>query len=117
MKITTIIMGVILFAIATMIIYGWGLVKQKNQTSDLMGLLFGKGEEKVKKYLKKQETITAADVEWMCDGLEAKLPFSASRAVVKNKKDFARQLLDYMVKTGQLEKDGPVYKKAGKAKR
>ena len=29
MEISTVVIGIILFAIATMIIYGWGLVKQK----------------------------------------------------------------------------------------
>ena len=34
MKPSTVIIGIILFAIVTMIIYGWGIVKQKNQTKD-----------------------------------------------------------------------------------
>ena len=109
MKISTIIIGIILFAIATMIIYGWGLVRQRNQTGDLMKLLFSKGESQVKKYLKKNEYITKTDVERICGGLEAKMPFSANRAVVKDKKDFAAQLLAYMEKTGQLQKDGAKY--------
>ena len=42
MKPSTVIIGIILFAIVTMIIYGWGIVKQKNQTKDLMNLLLAK---------------------------------------------------------------------------
>ena len=30
METSTIILGIFLFAIATMIIYGWGLMRQKN---------------------------------------------------------------------------------------
>ena len=52
MKLSTAIIGIVLFAIATMILYGWGIVKQKNQTNDLMNLLFSKGQDKIKKYLK-----------------------------------------------------------------
>ena len=52
MKILTVIIGIALFAIVTMILYGWGIVKQTNQTSDLMNLLFSKGQDKIKKYLK-----------------------------------------------------------------
>lgn len=111
MEISTIIIGIILFAIATMIIYGWGMVRQKRQTGDLMNLLFSKGQSKVHKYLKNNEYITAVDVEKLCDKLEAKMPFSQDRAVVKNKKDYAKQLLTYMVKTGQLEQEGNRYKK------
>ena len=114
MKISTIIIGIILFAIATMIIYSWGLKKQKNQTGDLMNLLFSKGESRVRKYLKSHDDITSADVEKLCDNLEAKLPFSANRAVVKDKKNYAKQLLAYMVKTGQLEQEGNRYKKVKK---
>ena len=55
MKPSTVIIGIILFAIVTMIIYGWGIVKQKNQTKDLMNLLFSKGQDKIKKYLKQNE--------------------------------------------------------------
>lgn len=107
----TIILGVIFFAIATMIIYGWGLVKQRNQSTDLMNLLFSKGNAKVKKYLKKNEYVTLEDVEKMADGLEAKQPFSSNKAVVKDKRDFSQKLLQYMVKTGQIEEEGNRYKK------
>ena len=55
MKISTVIIGIALFAIVTMILYGWGIVKQKNQTSDLMNLLFSKGQDKIKKYLAKRK--------------------------------------------------------------
>ena len=71
MEISTVVIGIILFAIATMIIYGWGLVKQKNQSSDLMNMLFSKGNSKVKKYLKKNEYITLPQVAELCDGIEA----------------------------------------------
>ncbi len=116
MKPITIILGVIFFAIATMIIYGWGLVRQKNQSADLMNLLFSKGNAKVKKYLKKNEYVTVEDVEKMADGLEAKQPFSGNRAIVKDKKDFSTKLLQYMVKTGQIEQEGSRYKKINNKK-
>ena len=99
MKPSTVIIGIILFAIVTMIIYGWGIVKQKNQTKDL-----------IKKYLKQNEYITISQVEQICDGLEAKQPFSQNRAVVKNKQDYAKKLIEYMLKTNQIEKEGSRYK-------
>lgn len=98
--------------IATMIIYAWGLVKQKNQGRDLTNQLFRKGNDLVLKYLKTHPHVTAADVEKMCGGITAKMPFSRSRAVVVNPKDYTKELLGYMVKTGQLTKDGALYKKA-----
>ena len=110
MEKSTIIMGIILFAIATMVIYGWGLVKQKNQSSDLMSMLFSKGKAKVKKYLKKNEYITINQVEDLCENIEAKMPFSKNKAVVKNKRDFARQLISYMIKTDQIIEEKGKYK-------
>ncbi len=110
MKTSTIIMGIVFFAIATMIIYAWGMVKQKNQTQDLMNLLFSKGQDRVKKYLKKNEYITISQVEEICENLDAKQPFSQNRAVVRNKKDYARQLVEYMLKTNQIEQEGNRYK-------
>ncbi|MCO7162790.1 hypothetical protein NIA04_05165 [Anaerostipes hadrus] len=110
MKLSTAIIGIVLFAIATMILYGWGIVKQKNQTNDLMNLLFSKGQDKIKKYLKQNEYITISQVEQICEGLEAKQPFSRNRAVVKDKRDYAKKLVEYMLKTNQLEKEGSRYK-------
>ena len=98
----------------TMIIYGWGIVKQKNESQDLMNLLFSKGESKVKKYLKNHDYITITDVEKLSENLEAKQVFSPNKIVVKDKKDYAKQLMNYMVKTGQVEIEGNRYKKAGK---
>ena len=106
----TIIIGIILFAIATMIIYSWGLMKQKKQPADLMNMLFSRGMAKVKKTLKKNGSVTLGDVEQISENLEAKMPFSKNKAVVKNKKDFSQKLLDYMLKTGQIEQEGSRYK-------
>jgi len=111
MKISTIIIGICLFAVATMIIYVWGLKKQGDQTKDLMNLLFSNGESKLKKYMKDHDCVTQKEVERLCEGLTAKFPFSQNKAVVRDTKDFTDRLLQYMVKTGQLEKDGKYYKK------
>ena len=92
MKISTVIIGIALFAIVTMILYGWGIVKQKNQTSDLMNLLFSKGQDKIKKYLKQHEYVTISQVEQICEGLEAKQPFSRNKAVVKDKRNSSKEI-------------------------
>ena len=66
----------------------------------------------LKKYLKKNEYITLPQVAELCDGIEAKLPFSKNKAIVKDKNDFAKQLMQYMVKTGQVEEENGSYKKS-----
>ena len=68
------------------------------------------GKQIEKKYLKQNEYITISQVEQICEGLEAKQPFSRNRAVVKDKRDYAKKLVEYMLKTNQLEKEGSRYK-------
>lgn len=116
MSVWQILLGIFLFMIATMVIYGWGLVRQKNLGKDLTNQLFDKGNRKVLDYLKKNPHITEGEVEKLCSGITAKLPFSGSKAVVAKPKEYARELLGYMVKTGQLEKTGALYKRAERKK-
>ena len=49
---------VLLFAVATMIVYGWGLWRTMRQGSDLANMLSSKGISKVKKALKKNKSLT-----------------------------------------------------------
>lgn len=112
MSVWQILLGIFLFMIATMVIYGWGLIRQKNLGKDLTNQLFDKGNRKVLKYLKTNPHITEGEVEKLCSTITAKLPFSRSKAVVVKPKEYARELLEYMVKTGQLEKQGALYKRA-----
>ncbi|HAJ73204.1 MAG TPA: hypothetical protein DCM49_00225 [Lachnospiraceae bacterium] len=109
MSFVTIIIGIVLFAAATMLIYGWGMYRQMNQSKDLMNLLFSQGVNKVNKYLKKNDSVTEKQVEEMVEGMTAKLPFSSKKSVVADPKEFARRLLDHMVRTGRLSRDGRKY--------
>ena len=111
MKISTIIIGIILFALATMLIYVWGMYRQVNQSKDLMNLLFSNCESQVRKYLKKHSVVSTKEVEEMVTGLTAKLPFSSKKSVVTDPKEFTEKLMDYMVRTGQVERDGMNYRK------
>ena len=45
---------VLLFAVATMIVYGWGLWRASRQNQDLANMLSAKGISAVKKVLKKK---------------------------------------------------------------
>ena len=49
---------VLMFAVATMIIYGWGLWRTMHQKQDLSNMLCSKGISKVKKTLKKNGPMT-----------------------------------------------------------
>ena len=47
---------VLLFAVATMIVYGWGLWRTSRQNQDLANMLSAKGISAVKKALKKKRS-------------------------------------------------------------
>lgn len=49
---------ILLFAVATMLIYGWGLWRSLHQKQDLNNLLTSKGISKIKKELKRNGKMT-----------------------------------------------------------
>ena len=57
---------VLMFAVATMIIYGWGLWRTMHQKQDLSNMLCSKGISKVKKALKKNKSLTKKELEPLC---------------------------------------------------
>ena len=66
---------VLLFAVATMIVYGWGLWRASRQNQDLANMLSAKGISAVKKVLKKKGPLTRKELEPFVKDLTAKQPF------------------------------------------
>lgn len=89
---------VLLFALATMIVYGWGMWRSMRQQQDLSNMLSAKGISKVKKALKKNGSMTAADLEPFVKNLTAKQPFSREQIGVTDPAKFLGSILPYMVK-------------------
>lgn len=88
---------VLMFALAAMIIYGWGLWKTMRQSQDLANLLSAKGISRIKKALKKNGPMTAKQLEDAVAGLTAKQPFSREQIGVTDPKQFVSSLLPYMI--------------------
>ena len=82
---------ILLFALATMIIYAWGLWRSVRQNQDLSNLLAAKGVSKVKKALRKKSGLTLKE-------LTAKQPFSRQQIAVTDPKEFLNSILPYMVR-------------------
>ena len=99
------VIGILLFAMATVFVYVWGIIKQRNQAGDLSKLLYSKGTAKIKKYLKKHETATEKELEELMKGLRASLFYSRNQAVVQDTGDFVRQLTSYMLEYHLLLKE------------
>lgn len=92
------ILYILLFALATMIIYGWGLWRSMRQQRDLSNMLSAKGISKVKKTLKKNGAMSAKELEPFVKGLNAKQPFSREQIAVTDPGAFLSSILPYMLK-------------------
>lgn len=89
---------VLLFAVATMLIYGWGLWRSMHQKQSLSNLLSSKGVANVKKALKQHGPMTRKELEPFVKDLTAKQPFSQKRIGVTDPKQFLDSILPYMIK-------------------
>ena len=89
---------VLLFALATAIIYAWGLWRSMRQRQDLSNLLSAKGVTKIKKALRKNGSMTRRDLEPVIKDLTAKQPFSRQQIAVTDPKEFLESILSYMIR-------------------
>lgn len=96
---------VLLFALATMIIYAWGLWRSMRQSQDLSNMLSAKGISRVKKALRKSGGLTAAELEACVKGLTAKQPFSRQQIAVTEPKQFLESILPYMVRQKMITEE------------
>lgn len=93
---------VLLTALATMIIYGWGLIKMQHQTQDLVSMLYSKCERKVRKQLKKKGRMSLKEVEQLVEGTQVRLFYSKQRMGVTDAKTFAKSMLSHMKSIGDI---------------
>lgn len=101
-QIGTIIVGVILFAIATAILYIIGMKKKMNEEKRLFEMLLNNGAYRVVKYLKTHDNITSNGIGYVIKDISAREFGSAKKAVIKDGRAFQDTLLDYMLKEGYI---------------
>ena len=90
---------ILLFAVATMLIYGWGLWRSMHQNQDLNNLLTSKGISRIKKELKRNGKMTKKELADCVKG-------------VTNPNQFLDSLLPYMERQEMISKskqNGKVY--------
>lgn len=93
---------VLLFALATMIIYGWGLWRTIRKNQDLSNMLCAKGISRIKRVLRKNGPMTRRDIEPFVKNLTASQPFSRDRISVTDPAQFLDSILPYMVRQKML---------------
>ena len=89
-----IVIGIVLFALATAILYVWGLKKSVEQKDDLNHILLNRCGNKVVKYLRKHKTITKAQVAEQITGVTAGEFWSRHRLKVQDPKKFSQLLIE-----------------------
>lgn len=88
---------ILLFALATAVIYGWGLWRSVRQQQDLSNMLSAKGISKIKKALKKGP-LSRKDLEPVVSTLTARQPFSSEQISVTDPGKFLDSILPYMIR-------------------
>ncbi len=91
------VLYVVMFMVATILVYGWGLWRAQNQQYDLQKMLTAKAVGKVQRALKKQGSLDKAAVMELVKNLKVHQPFSKTYLGVTNPSSFAEELMRYMV--------------------
>ena len=101
-----IILGIALFALATAILYVWGLRKSMTQAQDLERILLSKSAQRVVNYLKSHDTITQQEIARQVQGVKAGMFWSRNRVEVHAPDAFAGKLVRFMLEQQLLEDAG-----------
>lgn len=98
--------GIFLFAVASAILYVWGLKKSVNQQADMTRILLSRCGNRIIKYLKKHESITLSEAARQIDGVTASEFWSRKRLTVMEPEKFAVQVVQFLVEQQYLEPAG-----------
>lgn len=101
-----IILGILLFAIITAILYVWGLKKSVGQMEDLNRSLMSACGRRVVKYLKKHDTITKAEIAELIDGMKVGQFWSHQKIQVQDGKKVSGQVIDFLLDQQYIESAG-----------
>lgn len=113
----TVIIGIGMFTVVTMILTAWGIRKKDRQKAKLANMLLSKSADHVMHYLKDHETVSEKEMRELVDGLQVREFGSPARAVVEGNQLFVSKLIEAMLHDGLIEAAGqekgkPIYKKA-----
>lgn len=106
MTIGQIILGVLMFAVVTAVLYAWGLSKSLGQKEDLARNLLRACGSRVVKYLKTHETITAAEVARQIEGVTVGQFWSRNKLKVQDAGKFSGQVIDFLLNQQYIESAG-----------
>ena len=101
-----IVLGILLFAAVTAILYIWGLKKSMAQGDELTHILLNRCGNKVVKYLKKHGTITEKQMAQEIRGVTAGEFWSRKRVMVQNPEKFVQEVISFLTDQQYIEAVG-----------
>lgn len=103
---TTIVIGTLMFAFATVILYSIGLKRKQTREKRLYEALLNNAAYRVRAYLKENGTATSKQIGYISQGAKAKEFMSSQVAVIADGKMFQNRIIDYMLEKGYIEECG-----------
>lgn len=105
MNLWSTILGIVMFAAATAVLYVWGLKKSFGQQEDMSRALLHACGSKVLRHLKKHGTVSREEVAGLIEGTIVGPMWSRQRMKVQSGKDYAPQVIDFLVDQQYIQED------------
>ena len=98
----TIVIGIILFALATMLLYGIGLKRKATEEKRLNDMLLNNSARRVLKYLKNHDYVTKDEIGYIINDVKASEFHSKKTAVISDGRIFQDELAGFMLEKGYI---------------
>ena len=91
-----IVIGIILFALATMLLYGIGLKRKATEDKRLNDMLLNNGARRVLSYLKDHDQVTKNEIGYIIEDVKASEFHSRKTAIITDGKAFQDKLVQFV---------------------
>ncbi len=95
---------VLLFAIATVIVYIWGMKKEQSKEKELLDNLYRKSEKIVLKAFKQNKTLSRKDIENELNNVKSSLFYSKHKLIIKDSSHLAKIIIGNLLNKGTITK-------------
>ena len=101
-----VVIGILMFAAVTAVLYAWGLGKSVDQEKTLRRNLMSVCGSKVIKQLKKQETITEKEIAKLIDGVKVGQFWSKHKLQVQDGRKVSSEVIKFLMEQQYIESAG-----------
>lgn len=98
--------GILLFALATIILYIMGLKRKMTEEQRLMDMLLNNSARRVVDYLKDHDSVTMDGIGYICKDVKAKEFMASKTAIIQDGSLFQKRIVEFMLGRDLIEKCG-----------